>query len=124
MRCSIYARYSSDLQRESSIEDQIRKCREHAARKGWRVLDAYVRSDNALSGAALAPRDALNSLVAQAAAKPRAFDRILVDDTSRLARNVADALKMVDRLRFHPGCADWGHPEGRERLWTDLHAPA
>ena len=28
MRAAIYARYSSDLQREASIEDQVRLCRE------------------------------------------------------------------------------------------------
>jgi site-specific DNA recombinase len=101
MRCAIYARYSSDLQRESSIEDQIRKCREFAERRGWTVLDEYVRSDNAISGAALAPRQALNELLALAPRKPRPFDRILIDDTSRLARNVADALKMAERLSFY-----------------------
>jgi site-specific DNA recombinase len=101
MRCAIYARYSSDLQREASIDDQIRKCREFAVGKGWTVLDCYIRSDNAISGAALAPRDALNRLIADATAKPQPFDRILVDDTSRLARNVADALKMTERLEFY-----------------------
>jgi site-specific DNA recombinase len=101
MRCAIYARYSSDLQRESSVEDQVRKCREYASGEGWVVLDEYVCSDSAISGAALAPRKALNTLITEAARKPRSFDRILVDDTSRLARNVADALKMVERLRFH-----------------------
>jgi len=34
---AIYARYSSDLQREASIEDQIRICRERAAREGWPI---------------------------------------------------------------------------------------
>jgi site-specific DNA recombinase len=33
--------------------------------------------------------------------RQRPFDRILIDDTSRLARNVADALKMVEILAFH-----------------------
>jgi DNA invertase Pin-like site-specific DNA recombinase len=33
-RCAIYARYSSDLQRESSIEDQIRSCRERGIDAG------------------------------------------------------------------------------------------
>jgi len=42
MRCAVYARYSSDLQRESSVEDQIRKCREFASRKTWTVLDEFV----------------------------------------------------------------------------------
>jgi site-specific DNA recombinase len=101
MRCAIYARYSSDLQRESSIEDQIRKCREFAEQHGWTVLDEYVRGDSAVSGAALAPRRALNELLALAPRRPRPFDRILIDDTSRLARNVADALKMVERLSFY-----------------------
>ena len=34
MRAVIYARYSSDLQREASIEDQVRLCREHITRHG------------------------------------------------------------------------------------------
>ncbi len=35
MRCAIYARYSSETQREESIDDQIRKCWEFAKLKGW-----------------------------------------------------------------------------------------
>jgi hypothetical protein len=34
---AIYARYSSDLQREASIEDQIRICRERAVKEGWPI---------------------------------------------------------------------------------------
>ena len=34
-KVAIYARYSSDNQREASIEDQIRLCREYAEREGW-----------------------------------------------------------------------------------------
>jgi site-specific DNA recombinase len=101
MRCAIYARYSSDLQRESSIEDQVRKCRAFAEPRGWTVLEPYVRSDHQISGAALAGRSALESLLAAAKQRPRPFDRILIDDTSRLARNVADALKMVETFTFH-----------------------
>ena len=65
------------------------------------VLDEYVRNDQEISGAAMAGRSALESLIAEAKRRPRPFDRILVDDTSRLARNVADALKMVELLTFH-----------------------
>ena len=101
MRCAIYARFSSDLQRETSIEDQVRQCRKYAASKGWVILDDYVRADQAVSGAALAGRDALNALMAESKRKPRPFDRILVDDTSRLARNVADALKLAETLSYH-----------------------
>ena len=34
-RVVLYARYSSESQREASIEDQLRICRERAAREGW-----------------------------------------------------------------------------------------
>ena len=101
IRCAIYARYSSDLQRESSAEDQIRKCRAFADPRGWTVLDEYARSDQEISGAAVAGRSALESLLADAKQRPRPFDRILIDDTSRLARNVTDALRMVETLKFH-----------------------
>ena len=101
MRCSIYTRYSSDLQRESSAEDQTRKCQDFADRNGWTILPEYVRSDQEISGAARAGRPALKSLIEDAKQRPRPFDRILIDDTSRLARNLADALNMVDTLRFH-----------------------
>ena len=35
IKVAIYARYSSDNQREASIEDQFRLCREYAQRQGW-----------------------------------------------------------------------------------------
>lgn len=41
MRVAIYARYSSDKQREASIEDQIRLCEERAAREDWKVVQTY-----------------------------------------------------------------------------------
>jgi site-specific DNA recombinase len=50
MRLAIYARYSSDLQRPTSIEDQVRKCRQFAEQRGWTVLEEFVRSDAEVSG--------------------------------------------------------------------------
>ena len=97
----MYARYSSDLQRDSSIEDQNRKCRTLADLRGWVVLDEYVRSDEEITGATLAARPALRSLIENAKRRPQPFDRVLIDDTSRLARNVADALNMTAILKFH-----------------------
>ena len=47
-RAVIYARYSSDLQREASIEDQVRECKGFANQMGWNV--AAVFSDAAISG--------------------------------------------------------------------------
>jgi len=56
-RCAVYARYSSDLQRESSIEDQIRRCREYALRQGCQVIEELVVADRAVSAASVAGRD-------------------------------------------------------------------
>ena len=98
-RCAIYARYSSDMQRESSIEDQIRKCREYAAKQEWIVVEDYIRYDQAVSGAT-DRRPALQSLLASAEQKPSPFDVLLVDDTSRLARNLEDQRSFVKLLWF------------------------
>lgn len=38
----IYARYSSDNQREESIEGQLRECRQYADRNGITLLDPYI----------------------------------------------------------------------------------
>lgn len=44
----IYARYSSDRQREESIEGQLRVCEDFAKRNGMTILHVYA--DRALSG--------------------------------------------------------------------------
>ena len=99
-RCAIYARYSSDLQRESSIEDQIRLCREYAMRQGWSVVEEYVIADRAVSGATVSNRCGLQMLVEAAKVKPLPFDCLLLDDTSRLARDVSDALRTIKILEY------------------------
>ena len=47
-RAVIYARYSSDNQRDASIEDQRRLCKERIAREGWTLVKVY--RDAAISG--------------------------------------------------------------------------
>ena len=49
MRTAIYARFSSDLQRDASIEDQVRVCTALAERLGGTVVEVF--SDYAVSGA-------------------------------------------------------------------------
>ena len=99
VRAAIYARYSCDMQRPASIEDQIRNCRQEAERNGWIVLDSFVRSDSAQSGSSLIERRALISLLEDARKKPRPFDCIVIDDTSRLGRNLPDVLSISDKLK-------------------------
>jgi site-specific DNA recombinase len=100
-RCAIYTRYTSDMQRRASLEDQERECRRAAALHGWVVLDDFVRGDSAVSGKSTFDRDALNSLITDAKKKPRPFDRIVIDDMSRLGRNFGDILKIDEVLQHH-----------------------
>jgi site-specific DNA recombinase len=101
-RCAIYARYSSDLQRPSSIEDQIRKCRQECQRyEGWTIVEEWVVSDQEVSGRSLAGRDAMDFLKRAAKAKPRPFDCVLIDDTSRFGRNLGDVLKLAEVFKHY-----------------------
>lgn len=54
-RAVIYARYSSDHQREESIDAQVRACREYCQRKGYLVTKIYA--DEAKSGKSIAKRE-------------------------------------------------------------------
>src|ERR1700730_8135280 len=94
VRCAIYARYSSDLQRLTSIEDQLRRCREHAAQQSWTVIEEFVRCDAARSATPLAGRGALQSLLAATKLSPPPLDCLMLDDSSRLARYLPDVLSM------------------------------
>ena len=51
MRAAIYARFSTELQDQKSIADQVRICREHAQRRGHSVVAVY--EDAAASGASV-----------------------------------------------------------------------
>ena len=42
MNAVIYARYSSDNQREESIEGQVRECREYAEKNGMDIIGVYT----------------------------------------------------------------------------------
>jgi site-specific DNA recombinase len=99
-RVAIYARYSSDLQRQSSIEDQVRQCRDAAARNGWTVIDEFILSDKAVSGQQLAGRQGLDDLIKLAKQLPHRFDGIIIDDTSRFGRDLSSTLPMTDELKY------------------------
>ena len=63
-RAALYARYSSDLQRETSIEDQFRVCRERAEREGWKIAGTY--KDSAISGGSMILRPGIQALLEDA----------------------------------------------------------
>lgn len=93
MRVAAYARYSSDSQRDASLEDQLRNCRAYADRMGWPEPVAYT--DAAISGARN-DRPGYLTLLADASR----FDVILVDDLSRLSRDSVEATKATRRMTF------------------------
>jgi len=94
-RVALYARYSSDNQRDASIEDQLRQCRERAVREGWTVVESY--SDRAISGASLI-RSGIQTLLADAQAGR--FDMVLSEALDRLSRDQEDVAGVFKRLRF------------------------
>ncbi|WP_416193166.1 recombinase family protein [Nitrobacter sp. TKz-YC01] len=52
---AIYARFSTEKQRDASIDDQIRLCRERADREGWRVVDTFTDREGRYRRALQAP---------------------------------------------------------------------
>jgi site-specific DNA recombinase len=95
MRAAIYARYSSDNQREQSIEDQLRLCREHAAREGWTVTRIF--QDAAMSGAS-ALRPGYQSLLE--GARNRDFEVVVSEALDRLSRDQSDVAGLFKHLQF------------------------
>jgi site-specific DNA recombinase len=95
MRAALYARYSSDRQRDASIDDQFRSCIGFADRAGWKAAERY--HDEAISGTR-ADRPGYRKLVADAEA--RKFDVLIVDDLSRLSRDEVEMKQLIRRLRF------------------------
>ena len=100
-RCAIYSRYSSDLQRDSSIEDQTRICRQFARQRQWVVVEEFVVADEAISGASVSGRRMLQGLLSAAKSKPAPFNCVLVEDSSRLGRDLGDTLQTTKLLNFH-----------------------
>lgn len=104
MRCVIYARYSTDRQTESSIEDQLRVCREFAAARGMTIAGEHI--DRGISGAALGNRPGVQAALEQL----DAGDVLVVNDLSRLSRS-QDLAPLLTRLR-HRGARVLGVQDG------------
>ncbi|MBT7955063.1 MAG: recombinase family protein, partial [Rhodospirillaceae bacterium] len=94
MRAVIYARYSSDLQSETSIDDQVRLCRERAEREGCDVVEVFT--DYAISGGSLNNRPSMLSLLDQA--KQQRFDVLIAEALDRISRDQEDIAGIYKRL--------------------------
>ena len=96
MKVAVYARYSSDNQRDASIADQLRICREYAARQGWTVAQEFT--DHAVSGATLL-RSGFQALMRDALHHHR-FDVVLAESLDRFSRDQEDTAGPFKRLTF------------------------
>ena len=96
MRVALYARYSSDNQREASIEDQFRICREQAKREKWKIVGTY--KDAGISGASMILCPGIQSLLQDAQAGQ--FDMVLAEALDRISRDQADVATFFKHLKF------------------------
>lgn len=85
VRCAIYARISTDMQREESIEDQFRECERLAKAQGFEIVARF--QDIGISGGTTS-RPGYQALLT--AARADQFDVIVTEDISRLWRNRAE----------------------------------
>lgn len=109
-KAAIYARFSTDMQRDRSIDDQFALCRKFAASNGLAVQATF--SDRAQSGASVIGRDGLFQLME--AARQGQFQIVIVEALDRLSRDQEDLAGLYKRLTFygvridavHDGTAD------------------
>ena len=94
-RVAIYARYSSKMQSDLSIEDQVRICTRKADQEGWQVVGNYedrkrTSDDMKRPGLEAMLRDAELGL----------FDIITAECMDRISRNQAHQPQIYQRLEF------------------------
>ena len=94
MKAVIYARYSSDSQREESIEGQIRECTTFAEKNGITILRHYI--DRAYS-AKTDNRPDFQEMIKDSGKK--LFDMVIVWKLDRFARNRYDSARYKAQLK-------------------------
>ncbi|MCH5316246.1 MAG: recombinase family protein [Eubacterium sp.] len=94
MKAVIYARYSSDNQREESIEGQLRECREFAEKNDIIIIGEYI--DRALS-AKTDNRPNFQKMIKDSYRK--VFDTVIVWKVDRFARNRYDSAHYKNILK-------------------------
>jgi len=95
IRVASYSRYSTNLQDESSLEQQQNRCREKASQLGMGISSDLEFSDAALSGTK-PDRKGVSDLIN--AAKSGLIDVVIVDSLSRLSRELCFTLSTLKNL--------------------------
>jgi len=81
-RAAIYSRFSTEMQSQASIEDQIRVCTAYIERNGWSLVETYA--DYAISGAT-ALRPGYQTLLSDARGKR--FELVIAESLDRFSRD-------------------------------------
>jgi len=95
MRAIIYARYSSDLQHDASIEDQVRLCKARIEKEGWTLVSIYT--DRAQSGANRL-RPGYQKMLEDA--RKGEFDVAVAEALDRFSRDQEDTAALYKQLSF------------------------
>ena len=96
-RVALYARFSTDLQRQTSIGDQLVAARARALKEGWPVVIEHA--DEGVSGSVpVARRSGGKALLADALA--RRFEVLIVEGLDRLSRDMGEQDQIVKRLEY------------------------
>jgi len=95
---AIYARKSTEQERDESVERQEQLCRELATAKGWQVDHRYVFVDRAVSGAEFSKRPQLQALLETITLRPVPFQLLLVTDKDRLGREQIGTSYLLKQL--------------------------
>ena len=106
--CAIYARYSSDKQSKASAQDQIDRIKRKIktgqvqsrrySNAEYVVLDEWVHRDEAVSGKTPSRRGYKTILQG---IRSQSFEMILVDDLSRLTRDLGNLYDLYRLLQHH-----------------------
>ncbi|MFZ5893256.1 MAG: recombinase family protein [Myxococcota bacterium] len=99
LRIALYARFSKEGQSESSIEDQLRRCKDFAIQRGGTLRDEWIFSDSAESGEG-SDRASYERMMRLATSRPRELDVIIIEDLSRLSRAPADLFTIQRMFEF------------------------
>ena len=102
-RVALYARYSSDNQREASIEDQFRICREQTKCETWKIVASH--KDAGISGASMILRPGIQALLQGAQAGQ--FDIVLSEALDRISRDQADVATLFKYLKSACRSSRW-----------------
>ena len=110
LKAAVYARFSTDLQNERSIDDQLELCRTFANNQSLNPVLTF--EDRAQSGASIVGRNGIARLMR--AAQEGQYQVLVVEALDRLSRDQEDLAHIWKRLSFlgieiravHDGTAD------------------